>query len=198
VWSTGAGTGPRSRTSSATASTAPPCASCPADIPRSIRPGCGDALLAAWLHQPTAEMAGEQIVVGHGVRGGKAVIETLRWRLIAASCRLVCRRAAHHPVAARTWPGRRDPRPAAGPSRDVFTTGHPAPARHSETRTRHDTRAPSLPADPEHTLKSILAREDQLAALLADSGRRTPINFCNRSRLAFSTGKWTKTVKAAS
>jgi hypothetical protein len=39
--------------------------------------------MAAWLHQLTAITAGEDILAGHGVRGGKAMIATLRWRLIA-------------------------------------------------------------------------------------------------------------------
>ena len=41
------------------------------------------ASMAAWLHQLTAITAGEDILAGHGVRGGKAMIATLRWRLIA-------------------------------------------------------------------------------------------------------------------
>ena len=39
--STGTGTAPQWRTSSATASSAPPCGTSPPDTPRSIRPGCG-------------------------------------------------------------------------------------------------------------------------------------------------------------
>jgi Transposase DDE domain group 1 len=52
------------------------------------------ATMAAWLHQLTARTAGEDIVHGHGVRGGKAMIATLRWRLIAIPGRLV-RHARH-------------------------------------------------------------------------------------------------------
>jgi Transposase DDE domain group 1 len=52
------------------------------------------ATMAAWLHQLTARTAGEDIVHGHGVRGGKAMIATLRWRLIAVPGRLV-RHARH-------------------------------------------------------------------------------------------------------
>ncbi|MGH3409507.1 MAG: transposase, partial [Streptosporangiaceae bacterium] len=47
------------------------------------------ASMAAWLHQLTAITAGEDIAAGHGVRGGKAMIATLRWRLIAIPARLV-------------------------------------------------------------------------------------------------------------
>jgi hypothetical protein len=52
------------------------------------------ASIAAWLHQLTAVTAGEDILAGHGVRGGKAMIATLRWRLIAVPGRLV-RHARH-------------------------------------------------------------------------------------------------------
>ena len=47
------------------------------------------ATMAAWLHQLTAVTAGENILAGHGVRGGKAMIATLRRRLIAVPARLV-------------------------------------------------------------------------------------------------------------
>jgi hypothetical protein len=47
------------------------------------------ACMAAWLHQLTAITAGEKILAGHGVRGGKAMIATLRWRLIAVPGRLI-------------------------------------------------------------------------------------------------------------
>jgi hypothetical protein len=52
------------------------------------------ATMAAWLHQLTATTAGEDILAGHGVRGGKAMIATLRWRLIAVPGRLI-RHARH-------------------------------------------------------------------------------------------------------
>jgi hypothetical protein len=52
------------------------------------------ATMAAWLHQLTGLTAGEDILAGHGVRGGKAMIATLRWRLIAVPGRLT-RHARH-------------------------------------------------------------------------------------------------------
>ena len=52
------------------------------------------ASMAAWLHQLTAITAGQDILAGHGVHGGKAMIATLRWRLIAIPGRLV-RHARH-------------------------------------------------------------------------------------------------------
>ena len=47
------------------------------------------ACIAAWLHQLTAVTHGEVILAGHGVRGGKAMIATLRHRLIAVPGRLI-------------------------------------------------------------------------------------------------------------
>jgi len=52
------------------------------------------ATMAAWLHQLTVRTAGEGILAGHGVRGGKAMIATLRRRLIAVPGRLT-RHARH-------------------------------------------------------------------------------------------------------
>ena len=45
------------------------------------------ATMAAWLHQLSVT-AGQDILAGHGVRGGKAMIATPRWRLIAVPGRL--------------------------------------------------------------------------------------------------------------
>jgi hypothetical protein len=47
------------------------------------------ASIAAWLHQLTAATRGPAILAGHGVRGGKAMIATLRWQLIAVPGRLI-------------------------------------------------------------------------------------------------------------
>jgi hypothetical protein len=52
------------------------------------------ACMAAWLHQLTAVTVGQAILAGHGVRGGKAMIATLRWRLIAVPGRVI-RHARH-------------------------------------------------------------------------------------------------------
>jgi hypothetical protein len=52
------------------------------------------ATMAAWLHQLTAATRGQDIIQGHGVRGGKAMIATLRRRLIAIPGRLT-RHARH-------------------------------------------------------------------------------------------------------
>jgi Transposase DDE domain group 1 len=47
------------------------------------------ASMAAWLHQLTTPTRGETILAGHGTRGGKAMIATLRRRLIAVPARLI-------------------------------------------------------------------------------------------------------------
>ena len=47
------------------------------------------AAIAAWLHQLTGLIDGGELVEGHGTRGGKAMIATLRRVLIAVPARLV-------------------------------------------------------------------------------------------------------------
>ena len=47
------------------------------------------ASIAGWLHQLTTPTRGETILAGHGVRGGKAMIATLRRTPIAVPGRLV-------------------------------------------------------------------------------------------------------------
>jgi hypothetical protein len=47
------------------------------------------ASLAGWLHQLTARTAANGALLGHGVRGGQAMIASLRQRLIRIPARLV-------------------------------------------------------------------------------------------------------------
>jgi len=47
------------------------------------------ASMTAWLHQLSTRTADREILDGHGVRGGKAMIATLRWRPIAIPGRLI-------------------------------------------------------------------------------------------------------------
>jgi Transposase DDE domain group 1 len=47
------------------------------------------ATMAAWLHQLTGTLLADATLIGHGVRGGQAMITTLRRRLIAIPARLV-------------------------------------------------------------------------------------------------------------
>ena len=106
----------RSGATSATASSAPRLRHLPSGYPQVNLAWMWGALLAAtmaaWLHQLTAVTAGEDIIYGHGVRGGKAMIATLRRRLIAVRGGLV--RHARHLVLRlppgtacfpRSWPG---------------------------------------------------------------------------------------------
>ena len=46
------------------------------------------AAVAAWLHQLTGLISGGELLEGHGTRGGKAMIATLRRTLIATPARL--------------------------------------------------------------------------------------------------------------
>jgi hypothetical protein len=47
------------------------------------------ASMAGWLHELTAATRDKTILAGHGTRGGKVMIATLRWRLISVPGRLV-------------------------------------------------------------------------------------------------------------
>jgi Transposase DDE domain group 1 len=125
------------------------------------------AAMAAWLHQLTARTAREDIVHGHGVRGGKAMIATLRRRLIAVPGRLT--RHARHLVL-RLPPGHgllpevlarlRDlPAPPdlhlLSPRLPVLVHGPPAPTTERPRKTANPAPAsgPSpwpLPAIPAH------------------------------------------------
>ncbi len=75
-----------SRTSSGTASTAPRCGTYPPATARSTWPGCGARCWpppspAGCTSSPPPPDA-DGTLAGHGVRGGKAMIATLRWRLV--------------------------------------------------------------------------------------------------------------------
>jgi len=176
--STATGTAPRRRTSSATASTAPRYGT--SGYVKVNMAWMWGALLAAcmaaWLHQLTAVTVGEDILAGHGVRGGKAMIATLRWRLIAVRPARASRPAADPAAAARPPPARRGPRPPPGTARPVLTA---TPARPGtwNPRTRRDTPGITPARAPEATTaKASAGAEDQLSALLAESGltnRRT-------------------------
>ncbi len=63
------------------------------------------ASIAGWLHQLTGAILGDDLVAGHGVRDGKAMIATLRHRLIAIPARLI-RHA--RTLTLRPAPGHRD------------------------------------------------------------------------------------------
>ena len=116
---------------------------------------------AARLHQLTAITAGEDILGVYGVRGGKAMIATLRWRLIAVPARLI--RHARHLVLRLPpghYPASRGSRPAAAttstgltcvrtlsPGSPSLPTADPAPIRRNPTHPANPapTRAVSMP-----------------------------------------------------
>ena len=151
------------------------------------------ATMAAWLHQLTAITAGEDILAGHGVRGGKAMIATLRWRLIAVPGRLI--RHARHLIL-RLPPGHepasRGPGPAAGPARprltcaslspgspSLSTARQPRPAERPATA--NPAPAPGLSACP---LPGILAHQDHLRR--QGSAHRAIRGFGSDERLRFA------------
>jgi hypothetical protein len=58
-------------------------ATCPAaTYLAGARPASLAATMTGWLHQLTAITPGQNILAGHGVRRGKAMIATLRHRLV--------------------------------------------------------------------------------------------------------------------
>jgi len=61
------------------------------------------ASIAGWLHQLTGVLTPNDTLAGHGVRDGKAMIETPRWRLIGIPGRVT--RHAHQTIL-RLAPGR--------------------------------------------------------------------------------------------
>ena len=95
------------------------------------------ASMAAWLHQLTAATAYQAIPAGHGVRGSKAMIATLRRRLLIS-------------VPARPRTARRSPRQAAGTARPALTTGPEPRPPNMEPANPARHRATSLPAHRNH------------------------------------------------
>ena len=80
------------------------------------------ATMAAWLHQLTAITAGEDILAGHGVRGGKAMIATLRLAADRRPGPADPPRPPPDPAAtARPQPAPRGPGPATGTARTRLT-----------------------------------------------------------------------------
>ena len=81
------------------------------------------AATAGWLHQLTAERSDDdtRIIAGHGVDGGKAMIATLRRRLVAVPGRVV-RHA--RPPPDQTTPHTRPVEPAPT-RRDSRANGDP-------------------------------------------------------------------------
>jgi hypothetical protein len=115
------------------------------------------ALLAAsitgWLHQLTATRSGARLF-GHRIRGGQAMIATLRHAADPGTGPAdPSRRRAHPAPTTRTRPAQRGPRPHPRPTRTVLTrpsgpdaTGDPPPEA---------TLGPSACTQPENTGRTI-------------------------------------------
>ena len=146
------------------------------------------AAIAAWLHQLTGLIQGGELVEGHGTRGGKAMIATLRRVLIATPARLVRHGgqlimrlapgahllpgilaairalpapAASQPQASTTRPPRRHQAPVPGTT--AATAPHQRKAPHP--RTRRDTRVITMPARRETHSKIIYLAVDNAPPL---------------------------------
>jgi Transposase DDE domain group 1 len=146
------------------------------------------ASMAAWLHQLTGTALGEDIVHGHGVRGGKAMIATLRWRLIAVPGRLT--RHARHLVL-RLPPGhyllpgvltgcgncqhRPDPRTQSPRSPSLPAADQPRSAETYPPAKPALTRAASMRSAPNSGLSRSFAETQLVHALLAESGQITAV-----------------------
>ena len=181
-----------------TASSAPPCGT--SGYPQVNLAWMWGALLAAtmaaWLHQLTAITAGEDILAGHGVRGGKAMIATLRWRLIAVPgwsatpATWSCGFRPDTSCCPRSWPGygncpsQPDLRLLSLGSSSLSAACQPRPEGRSQ---------PANPAPApgrKHAWyqeswrpKIIYEGSDQLTALFAESGQRGETQEA-RSRVA--------------
>jgi hypothetical protein len=146
------------------------------------------ASMAAWLHQLTAVTAGEDILAGHGVRGGKAMIATLRWRLIAVPGRLIrharyltLRLPPGHSLLPeilarlRDLPAPPDPRTLSPGSPSLPRPASPDPRKppQSANPARLPGRSHARYQEFWHT-KIIYAGVSQLTALFADSGLIKP------------------------
>jgi hypothetical protein len=138
------------------------------------------ASMTAWLHQLTGLAAGEDMLAGAGGRGGKAMIATLRRRLIAVLGRLT--RHARHLVlrippgttcCPRCQPGCEScPHPADLRTR-ALRSPPSATARQPDSQEGLRTANPARSARPRPGIPSHqghLPRPDSATALFADSG----------------------------
>jgi hypothetical protein len=142
--------------------------------------------LADWLHQLTATPDPGGGLLGWGVREGKAMIDTLRHRLVCVPARLIHHAAAlilrlppGHNCSPRSSPACAPYPQRPDPANTAPTTPEPAhPRRHSGLR-------------PAHTLKTATRRsqtrtEDHFMLLLAESGQTVRTN---RSAKQFARGQ---------
>ena len=170
------------RTSSATACTAPTCGICRRIPAGQYRVDVGRAAgrQHGRLHQLAATTRGQDILHGHGVRGGKAMIATLRRPSPSPGDPHAPPDPAPRPVTACS------PRfsPGCGPARPRLTTLCRAPAprphppahqpaqkeRPAKPRTRRGTRAITVPPG-NNAHQDHQGRQDHFTALLAESGQ---------------------------
>ena len=126
--------------------------------------------MAAWLHQLTAATRGETILAGHGVRGDKAMIATLRrvpvsvpGRLIRHAGRLTLHLPPGHSLLAEVLARLRALPAASWPPARKAPTGNPGNrepgATHQGLRHAHTQ---------SHGRKINNRPEDQLSALIAE------------------------------
>ena len=141
------------------------------------------AAVAAWLHQLTGLISGGELVEGHGTRGGKAMIATLRRR--ADRCPRPAgepRRAADHAAGPRRAPAPghpgHDPRPAS-PRRLTTARAPPATAKPSQA-----PRPQATAHEPQTSRKTPHPRNP--ARLPGHCHARTPGQTASRS----STRLW--------
>ena len=154
------------------------------------------ATMAAWLHQLTAITADEDILAGHGVRGGKAMIATLRWRQIAVPARLV-RHARHlilrlppgHSLLPEVLARLRElpiPRLTCTP-RALAPCPYPRPVSPARRKARR-SRTGAAPGPSACPPPGILAHQDhlrgrnQLTSLFAESGQNSSCQGKGRFR----------------
>ena len=177
--STGTGTAPPSRTSSATASTAPRCGTCPRGYEQVNTAWMWASLIAAavaaWLHQLTGLISGGELLEGHGTRGGKAMIATLRRTLIATPARLV-RHGGQ--LIMRLAPGPHLlPRPSSPPSAPCQPpAGEPQPASPRDRQAVTGTRTPRHGPRPRTSRKAQNPRTRRESRAIAISSQARPDN----------------------
>ena len=155
------------------------------------------AAIAAWVHQLTGTILGAELVAGHGTRDGKAMIATLRRKLIAIPARLVRHGGQPHPapapgaplLPASSPPSAHCPHPAsrsrsprdrqASPAPRPQATA-PRPRTSRKPQTANPARVPGhrhVPQPGLTTPRSSTGLWITPAALLVDSGQITVPDF---------------------
>lgn len=107
-----------------------------------------------------AVSSGDDIVTSHGVRGGKAMIATLRYRLIRIPARLV-RHADHLTL-------RPPARPTNPPTREPGATPGPAACAHTDRRSTIDQTRRSTPPTAREIGSDVGAVSTMLVAITSD------------------------------